>query len=117
MSLKRGRNSKWLDPTVNILHTFSENVSARYAFESGHDLVRNLHSHVITFIGHRRFLSDFRSFFRCISIALYRSTTDSYTATAFRTDHRDALFEMFELMGGFFPASTPASISTTCGTS
>ena len=39
-------NNKWLDPTVNVLHTFSEALGEGVgAVCSGHELVRDLHSH------------------------------------------------------------------------
>ena len=39
-------STKWLDPTVNVIHTFSEALGEGVgAVRSGHKLVRDLHSH------------------------------------------------------------------------
>jgi hypothetical protein len=66
LNLSQSINTKWLDPTVNVLHTFSETLGesvGSVCFRT--ELVRDLPSHIFSRYSHlqRRFLSGLVSYF------------------------------------------------------
>ena len=102
-------NTKWLDPTVNVLLAFSETLGegvSSVCFRA--ELVRDLFSHIyltgiLTCKGHlyRTWCSSFGV---CPSLylrAVHRNTNDSQTAKAVRAD-QDTLSEIFERIEAFF---------------
>ena len=101
------RSTKWLDPTVNVLHTFSEALGEGVGSVcSGHGLVRGLHSHIcskvfspakVIFIGFSVLLSVCTQYL----CAVHCNTIDFQTAKDVRAD-QDTLFEMFERIEAFF---------------
>jgi hypothetical protein len=102
-------NIKWLDPTVNVIHTFSETLGegvGSVCFRT--ELVRDLPSHIcltgiLTCKGHfyRVWCSSFSAYPSSYLCADHPNTYDSQTAKAVRAD-QDALSEMFERIEAFF---------------